>query len=148
MNKNIIIGIVVVAVLVVGYLFLTAENRSENTKSENAQMQYENANEKMNDNSSKETQNKTGQEQALANEMRKISREEFAKHNSKDDCWVHFRGKVYDVTAWLSKHPGGADKIAQFCGKDGFEEAFIKKHKMGKVEKMYQETTYIGEFAK
>ncbi len=82
------------------------------------------------------------------NEEKMITLEEFAKHNSKEDCWVHFQGKVYDVTAWLDKHPGGADKIAQFCGKDGFEEAFIKKHKTGKVEKMYQETTYIGELAR
>ncbi len=85
---------------------------------------------------------------AVEDEKKMITPEEFAKHNSKEDCWVHFQGKVYDVTAWLSKHPGGADKIAQFCGKDGFEEAFTKKHKMGKVEKMYQETTYIGELAK
>lgn len=31
-----------------------------------------------------------------------------AKHNTPEDCWVIVRGKVYDVTPWVPKHPGGA----------------------------------------
>lgn len=31
-----------------------------------------------------------------------------AKHNKPNDCWVIIRDKVYNVTAWVPRHPGGA----------------------------------------
>eukprot|EP00899_Mesostigma_viride_P006929 jgi/Mesvir1/16237/Mv08490-RA.1 len=33
---------------------------------------------------------------------------EIAAHDSPTDCWLIIRGKVYDVTEWVPKHPGGA----------------------------------------
>ncbi|MEM4461037.1 MAG: cytochrome b5-like heme/steroid binding domain-containing protein, partial [Nanopusillaceae archaeon] len=53
--------------------------------------------------------------------------EEVAKHNSRESCWTVIRGEVYDLTQWIDKHPGGADKILALCGKDG-TKAFEKKH--------------------
>jgi len=53
--------------------------------------------------------------------------EEVAKHNSRESCWTVIRGEVYDLTQWIDKHPGGADKILALCGKDG-TQAFEKKH--------------------
>eukprot|EP00894_Picocystis_sp_ML_P000578 jgi/Pico_ML_1/51095/g2182.t2 len=35
--------------------------------------------------------------------------EEVQKHNTEDDCWLVIGEKVYDVTAYLPEHPGGAD---------------------------------------
>jgi len=32
---------------------------------------------------------------------------EINKHNKYNDCWMVIRGKVYDVTSWVPKHPGG-----------------------------------------
>ena len=65
-----------------------------------------------------------------------ISKEELAKHNKNSDCWVVYKGVVYDVTAWLEKHPGGAEKIAQFCGSKEFEQGFVKKHKSSTDKKL------------
>ena len=31
-----------------------------------------------------------------------------AKHNTPKDCWVIVRSKVYNVSPWVPKHPGGA----------------------------------------
>ncbi len=51
------------------------------------------------------------------------------KHNTEKDCWVGFKGKAYDLTSWLPKHPGSAGAILPYCGKaQEFEDAFIKKH--------------------
>lgn len=33
--------------------------------------------------------------------------DEVARHCTPDDCWVIWRGDVYDVTAFVPRHPGG-----------------------------------------
>ena len=40
-----------------------------------------------------------------------------ANHNTADDCWLVFDGKVYDVTEYIASHPG-ADAIVEGCGTD------------------------------
>ncbi|XBW34914.1 hypothetical protein QEN19_000478 [Hanseniaspora menglaensis] len=47
-----------------------------------------------------------------------ISLEEFTKHSTPEDCWVIINGIVYDLTEFISKHPGGPDIINANCGKD------------------------------
>ena len=32
--------------------------------------------------------------------VKKFTKEEVAKHDRPEDCWMIIRGKVYDVTAW------------------------------------------------
>jgi fatty acid desaturase len=32
---------------------------------------------------------------------------EVVKHDKPEDCWIVVHGKVYDVTEWVPKHPGG-----------------------------------------
>lgn len=49
------------------------------------------------------------------------------KHNSSDSCWTAINNEVYDVTSWISQHPGGPDKIEGLCGKDG-TSAFEGQH--------------------
>ena len=36
-----------------------------------------------------------------------LSWEEVRKHHSPDDLWIVLEGKVYDVTEWKKRHPGG-----------------------------------------
>lgn len=48
--------------------------------------------------------------------MSAIDGAEVAKHNSKKSCWIVIDSKVYDVTAFLSKHPGGAAIILKQAG--------------------------------
>jgi len=33
-------------------------------------------------------------------------------HNNLDDCWIVVHGKVYDVTSWAPRHPGGSILIS------------------------------------
>eukprot|EP01128_Nolandella_sp_AFSM9_P000957 TRINITY_DN11082_c0_g1_i1.p1 TRINITY_DN11082_c0_g1~~TRINITY_DN11082_c0_g1_i1.p1 ORF type:complete len:478 (+),score=110.36 TRINITY_DN11082_c0_g1_i1:49-1434(+) len=44
--------------------------------------------------------------------------EEVAKHNTLESAWVGFEGKVYDITGWDKKHPGGAEYIRVSAGRD------------------------------
>lgn len=39
---------------------------------------------------------------------RVVTLQEVASHCTKDDCWVIVHGDVYDVTAYVPRHPGGA----------------------------------------
>ncbi len=42
-----------------------------------------------------------------------------AKHSSESSCWSIVDGYVYDLTAWVSQHPGGRSTILPMCGTDG-----------------------------
>ena len=50
-----------------------------------------------------------------------------AKHNNSSSCWSVINGKVYDLTAWISQHPGGQQAILSLCGIDG-SSAFNNQH--------------------
>lgn len=43
-------------------------------------------------------------------------------HNSASSCWSVINGTVYDLTAWINAHPGGAQRIKSICGIDGTSE--------------------------
>ena len=47
-----------------------------------------------------------------------FSRKESALHNQCHDCWLIAHGKVYDVTAFMSRHPGGDRAILRRAGAD------------------------------
>ncbi len=52
---------------------------------------------------------------------------ELATHNKPIHCLSAINGKVYDLTAWVNKHPGGDKAILSICGKDG-SAAFNGQH--------------------
>lgn len=45
-----------------------------------------------------------------------FSKEEIEKHNNEDDIWVSYQGKVYNITEFVSNHPGGKEKLLQAAG--------------------------------
>ena len=49
------------------------------------------------------------------------------KANTRAKCWSAIDGNVYDLTAWISAHPGGASAITFLCGIDG-SNAFKAQH--------------------
>ena len=42
---------------------------------------------------------------------------EVEKHNTADDCWTIIGGAVFDVTEYITSHPGGSE-ILRACGTD------------------------------
>lgn len=52
---------------------------------------------------------------------------EVAAHADKTSCWSIVNDSVYDLTNWISKHPGGQGEILAMCGKDA-TAAFEGQH--------------------
>lgn len=44
--------------------------------------------------------------------------EEIRKHNQRTDSWIVISGKVYNVTNFMKKHPGGARVLSSYGGQD------------------------------
>jgi len=55
-----------------------------------------------------------------------LSLAEVEKHNSSADCWVIIKDSVYNVTGYLSSHPGGSGRISTYCGRD-LTNAFLSQ---------------------
>ena len=49
-------------------------------------------------------------------------------NKSAAKCWSVINGDVYDLTKWISAHPGGAGAILSLCGTDGTQD-FIAMHR-------------------
>jgi len=130
MNKKIIlIGGVIFLILIVPGIFIYlnkqevfSPNQIKTEKQEIIPLQDQSI---QSQNQEKLTQT-SGEEKTEENE-KTYTMEEVAKHNSKESCWSVIRGKVYDLTNFIYKHPGGADKILKICGKDG-TDLFVKMH--------------------
>lgn len=47
----------------------------------------------------------------------KLTKDEVSKHSQPSDCWTIINGEVYDITEYISSHPGGSE-IERACGTD------------------------------
>ena len=59
--------------------------------------------------------------------LTKLTIEEVSKNDSVTSCWSIIYGNVFNLTKWITKHPGGAEKIRAICGKDG-TNSFERQH--------------------
>ena len=48
-------------------------------------------------------------------------------HKTAADCWSAISGKVYNLTNWIDKHPGGPGVVSAMCGIDG-TAMYTSKH--------------------
>lgn len=65
-------------------------------------------------------------EKPVISEIAILTIKEISKHNNPNDCWIIVNNSVYNVTSYLSIHPGGAKKIISYCGQDA-TQAFMTK---------------------
>jgi L-lactate dehydrogenase (cytochrome) len=74
---------------------------------------------------------------------REISVDEFIKHNSADDCWITVNGNVYDLTDFISMHPGGTTPLIQNAGHDA-TVLYNKIHPKGTIENFLPKDKQLG----
>ncbi|KAI4371567.1 hypothetical protein MLD38_019786 [Melastoma candidum] len=63
----------------------------------------------------------------MEGEKKYITREELRLHNKPGDLWVSIQGKIYDVSEWANRHPGGVLPLLTLAGQD-ITDAFIAYH--------------------
>ncbi|KAK2749580.1 hypothetical protein FQN57_005802 [Myotisia sp. PD_48] len=54
----------------------------------------------------------------MASASNLISSREIAKHNTATDCWIVVENQIWDVTKFISEHPGGPAIILKYAGRD------------------------------
>ena len=74
--------------------------------------------------------------------MNTYTKEEVSCHNTSDSCWIIINNKVYDVTSFLSDHPGGKNILLSMGGKDA-TESFEMFHS-SKVLNRYGNNFLVG----
>lgn len=92
-----------------------------------------------------------------------VSREELKTHNSPTNCWISYKGRVYDITRYLEFHPGGEfpqipfliveltftsvgkEILLQFAGQD-ISNACSHFHNWVNCERILQ-FSYVGNLA-
>ena len=52
------------------------------------------------------------------NNFQVFTRKQVEQHNTENDCYVIYSGTVYNVTDFISDHPGGKELILDYAGKD------------------------------
>ncbi|MCH8613613.1 cytochrome b5 domain-containing protein [Arsenicicoccus dermatophilus] len=64
-------------------------------------------------------------------------------HDNATSCWAAIDGKVYDLTTWISRHPGGPKRIEGICGQDATAQ-FTTQHGANAEAKARLATFQIG----
>lgn len=75
--------------------------------------------------------------------VKSFTAEQVAEHNTRDDIWIIYNGKVYDVTQYLDEHPGGEEVILDCAGADATEAFDDIGHSEDAHEQL--EALFIGE---
>ncbi|XP_054999738.1 fatty acid desaturase 2-like protein FADS2B [Sorex araneus] len=72
--------------------------------------------------------------------------QEIQKHNQEADQWLVINRKVYDVTLWANKHPGGHRVLKHYAGEDA-TDVFRAMHLERDKVQLYLKPLLIGELA-
>ncbi|XP_014648318.1 PREDICTED: fatty acid desaturase 2-like protein FADS2P1 [Ceratotherium simum simum] len=72
--------------------------------------------------------------------------QEIQKHNQKADQWLVINRKVYDVTAWANRHPGGR-RVLNHCAGEDATDVFRAMHPNLDIVQLYLKPLLIGELA-
>ncbi|KAJ3268963.1 hypothetical protein HDV01_002073 [Terramyces sp. JEL0728] len=54
-------------------------------------------------------------------QLKRYTDTDLAQHNKRDDMWMAYQGKVYNVTPYVAFHPGGVPQLMRGAGKEATE---------------------------
>ncbi|XP_054419791.1 fatty acid desaturase 2-like protein FADS2B [Pteronotus mesoamericanus] len=72
--------------------------------------------------------------------------QEIQRHNQEADQWLVINRKVYNVTGWADRHPGGRRVLNHYAGEDA-TDVFRAMHPELDLVQLYLKPLLIGELA-
>lgn len=78
------------------------------------------------------TNTNTGSGQTSGSTAITLTSDEIANHSTSSDCWIIISDKVYDVSSYLSSHPGGRRTVTPYCGKEATSAFQTKDQTFGR----------------
>lgn len=57
----------------------------------------------------------------MSEDLKVYTFDEVSAHDSVEDLWIVYDGKVYDVTKYVDEHPGGEEVVVDCAGTDATE---------------------------
>ncbi|XP_058264237.1 fatty acid desaturase 2-like [Hemibagrus wyckioides] len=72
--------------------------------------------------------------------------EEVQKHNRTGDQWLVIERKVYNVSEWTKRHPGGSRVLEHYIGEDA-TDAFTAFHPDRRYVRKFMKPLLLGELA-
>ena len=78
---------------------------------------------------------------SASSELPRYTRKEVAEHKCENDAWIVLNGEVYDVTRWLSRHPGGAKVLLHYAGEDATVSANCELMQHARLQCMHAQHT-------
>lgn len=73
---------------------------------------------------------------APAPALKEYTYDEVAQHNKEGDCWIIIDLQVIDVSKYTDDHPGGADQILKYAGREDEDEFEMVQHSKDAVKLM------------
>lgn len=70
--------------------------------------------------------------------------QQVSQHNTAINCWTIVNNKVYNLTSYISQHPGGQSAILGLCGIDA-STTFNAKHGSSSAANAALATLYVGD---
>uniref|UniRef100_A0A6I8N6K3 Cytochrome b5 heme-binding domain-containing protein n=1 Tax=Ornithorhynchus anatinus TaxID=9258 RepID=A0A6I8N6K3_ORNAN len=86
------------------------------------------------------------QQEANGKPLSKFSWQEVQKHNTPTDRWLVINRKVYDITSWAERHPGGNRVISHYAGEDA-TDVFWAMHIDQNLVQKYLKPLLIGQLS-
>lgn len=135
--KKIIISIIILVLVIIGAVYMNKNDKKTSQKEDSSSLT----------NTDENIASTTNNTKTVSSTAKTFSLEEVKKHNKDGNCWTTISGKVYDLTTWPAKHPGGDKAIFAICGIDG-TTAYNKAHGGQEKPEKVLDGFYIGELAK
>lgn len=126
--KSILFGIIATVIIIAGGSYILSTQKGAPEVTENTTVSTTTPAHMGSETESSNTPNTSSQPNGTATPVqRTYTLADVARHATEQSCWSAINGNVYDLTEWVTNHPGGSRAILSICGKDG-SAAFSGKH--------------------
>lgn len=118
MKKHIIAIVAIVSLLIIGGVVATSGSGESNQSSTAQESKKPTSPTPASTNDTENNSRSSSAAMSGVPTEQTFSSSQVAEHSTESDCWTVIDRKVYNLTSYISQHPGGSE-ILRACGRDG-----------------------------